>query len=259
MYSQATYSRGMTTGVVVLGMLLLAGVVVTAIIRDRIVNQPWREVSITGTGKVPYTPDEGTITLGVHVDNAATAQAALARLSETVGKVIPAITELGIPAEDISTQTYNLFPQYYYPEGGPSVISGYSADQQLVIKLTLQNGASDERIGKVIEAASAQGANQVLGVSFTASNIEDLQQQALLEAIEDAKGRAETTASAAGVTLKKVVSWWENPISVPGSPIPYYADGYGGGEMSYDMKGGVPVPVGSQEVIVQVNLNYSIK
>ncbi|MCR4274930.1 MAG: SIMPL domain-containing protein [Candidatus Campbellbacteria bacterium] len=258
MYSQPTYSRGMTTGVVVLGMLLLAGVITVAIIRDKIVAQDWQQVSITGTGKVPYTPDEGTVTLGVHVDNAVTAQAALTRLSDTIAKVIPAIVALGIPAEDISTQAYNLFPQYYYPEGKPAVISGYSADQQLSIKLTLQNGASDTRIGKVIETASAQGVNQVVGVAFTASNIEDLQQQALLIAIADAKGRAQETAEAAGVRLKEVISWWENPISVPGL-VPQYGGemgmGYGGG----DMKSSPMVSSGTQEVIVQVNLNYSIK
>lgn len=246
------------SAVAVIGMVLLAGVLTVALVRDRIVNQPWREVSITGTGKVPYTPDEALVTLGVHVDTAPTAQGALSTLSMNMERIIPAIKELGIPEENISTQSYNLYPQYYYPENRPAVISGYTADQQLNVKLTGDEGVSQDLVEKVIETASAAGANQIMGISFSVSNVEDLHQQALLLAIEDAKGRAQETADAAGVRLKKVVSWWENPISVPGQPIPYYG-GYGG-EMG--MGGGKDmsiVPSGSQEVIIQVNLNYSIK
>ncbi|QQR82846.1 SIMPL domain-containing protein [Candidatus Campbellbacteria bacterium] len=258
MYPHTRYTKGMTTGVVVLGMLLLAGVITVAIIREKLVAQDWQQVTITGTGKVPYTPDQAIITLGVHVDNAATAQAALTKLSDVTSKVIPALTALGIPTEDISTQAYNLLPQYYYPDGKPGAISGYSADQQLNVKLTLKNGTSDERVGKVIETANAQGVNQVMGVSFTASNVQDLQQQALLKAIQDAKSRAQTTAETAGVTLKKVVSWWENPINVPGLTNPQYS-AMGGGMGGGDAGVTPTVPSGTQEVIVQVNLNYSIK
>lgn len=256
----STPAKGLPkTAVAVIGMVLLAGVLTVALIRDRIVNQPWREISITGTGKVAYTPDEALVTLGVHIDNAPTAQDALSRLGKITDEVIPALAALGIPSENISTQSYNVFPQYYYPEGGPSRISGYSADQQIVVKATLSDTVDkNDFVSTIIETASAKGANQVIGVTFSVSNVEDLRQQALLLAIEDAKGRAEETAVAAGVELKKVVSWWENPISVPGQPIPYY-----GGEMGMGMGGGGmgagTIPSGSQEVIMQVNLNYSTK
>ncbi len=262
LYSTSFEKNLSKPAVVVIGMVLLAGVLTVAIIRDRIVNQPWREVSITGTGKVPYTPDEATVTLGVHVNTAPSAQAALNILSTNMEKIIPAIRELGISEENISTQSYNLYPQYFYPENRPAVISGYTADQQLTVKLTGDAGVSQDLVEKVIGVASAAGANQIMGVSFSVSNVEELRQQALLLAMEDAKSRAQETADAAGVRLKKVVSWWENPISVPGQPIPYYDGyGYGGGDMGMGGKGvgmGM-IPSGSQEVIIQVNLNYSIK
>ena len=63
-------------------------------------------------------------------------------------------------------------------------------------------------------------------------------------------------ADATGVELGDIISWWENPISVPGQPVPYYG-GYGG-EMVMDA-GGMNIPSGSSEVIMEVNLTYDTK
>lgn len=238
-----------------LGVVALATIIVIAIIQDAFTNQPWREISVTGTGKVEYTPDIARVSLGVNIESA-TAQSALTQLTATTDRVIPAIEALGIASENISTENLSLYPQYYYPSDRPSAISGYVANQQLTIEIPVNE--STDLVGKVIQTASAQGANQVLSVSFEASNIDDLRQQAVLLAIKDAEERAEEVANAAGIKLGNPVSWWENPISVPGDPVFRYQQGmygYGGG----DMGGVAMVPVGIYEVIMQVNLNYETK
>lgn len=242
-----------------LGIVALAAIIIVSITRDAFVNQPWREISVSGTGTVNYTPDTARVTLGVHVEST-TAQAALAQLTATTDRVIPAIEALGIAPENISTANLSLYPQYYYPSDRPSAISGYTADQQLIIEIPLAE--SHDLVGKVIQTASAQGANQVLNVTFEASNISDLRQEAVLAAIADARSRAGAVADAAGVKLGRVVSWWENPISVPGDPVfaqqQYGYYGYGG-DMGGMGGGGALVPTGVHEVIVQVNLNYETK
>lgn len=248
--------RGMTNGLVLLGMLLIAAIVVIALVRDRIVSQPYDQVSIIGTGKVEYTPDTALVTLGVHFESP-TAQGALTQMNTTIAKIIPAIEALGIPAENISTQNFSVYPQYYYPDGGPSRISGYTADEQLYVKIMATEGVSlEDSVAKVIETASTQGANQVLGVTFNASNLDALKQQARLLAIEDARSRAEQTADTAGVKLGKVIGWWENQLYIPGQPNPYYS-GYGG-----EMGGGSmspSVPTGTDEIIIEVNVNYRVR
>ena len=45
------------------GYVLLATIVIVAILRDRIVNQPQWQVSVTGQGKVAYQPDIAVVTL----------------------------------------------------------------------------------------------------------------------------------------------------------------------------------------------------
>lgn len=248
----STTQRAWITG---LSVVALAAIIIIAITQDAFTNQQWREISVTGTGKVAYTPDIARVSLGVNIEST-TAQSALAQLTATTDRVIPAIEALGIAPENISTENLSLYPQYYYPSDRPSAISGYIANQQLTVEIPV--GESTDLVGRVIQAASAQGANQVLSVSFEASNIEDLRQEAVLAAIADARERADEVAESADVKLGKVVSWWENPISVPGDPVFKYQQqgmyGYGG-----EMGGGAMVPAGIYEVIMQVNLNYETK
>lgn len=237
-----------------LGLVLLAGIIIVSIVRDRIVAQPYNQVQVTGTGKVEYVPDTAHITLGVHIEGA-TAQAALTQLNAITARVIPAVEALGIPKENIGTQNLSVYPQYYYPSDAPSAISGYTADQQLTIKIAMASSSAD-MVGQVIQTASVQGANQVQSVTFDVSNLSDLKQQAVIEAITDARSHAQTVADAAGVELGDIVGWWENPISLPGQPAPYYG-GYGGGEMMMDQS--MNVPAGTSEVIMEVNLSYETK
>lgn len=254
---QNTETRSISNSMIILGMILLAGIITAAILRDRIVNQPYREVSITGTGKVAYVPDIAKVTLGVHIERG-NAQAALSDMSATIERVISAVEELGVPREKIATHNLSVYPQYYYPSEQPGQISGYTADQQLTIEVAIASSAPDI-ISDVIQVASTQGANQVQSVSFDASNLADLKQQATIEALEDAKSRAKTLADAAGVRLGKVHGWWANPIAIPGQPIPY--DGYygRGGDAMMQSAGGTTVPSGTSEIVIEVNLNYGTK
>ncbi|MBP9772117.1 MAG: SIMPL domain-containing protein [Candidatus Pacebacteria bacterium] len=248
-------SQTKTSWLKALGLVLLAGIIIVSIIRDRIVMPSYNQVSVTGTGKVEYVPDTAHVTLGVHIEGP-TAQNALAQLNTITTNVIPAVEALGIPKEKISTQNLSVYPQYYYPEFGPSVISGYTADQQLTIKISTASSSADI-VGQVIQAASSQGANQVQSVTFDVSNLSDLKQQAVIQAIADARSRAQTVADAAGVKLGDVIGWWENPISVPGQPVPYYSDYGYGGDMA--MGEGMSVPAGTSELIMEVSLNYETK
>jgi len=236
-----------------LGMMLITGVVVVAILQQRIINNPQWTVSVTGRGRIEYVPDTTNVTMGVRVDRAETGEAALARLNDAMDKVFSAVQEIGIPKEDISTQNYSLYPEYDYIDG-KSELAGYSANQSITVKIKDVTEDSDT-VSKVIEEASKAGANQIQGVAFETSRSDELKDQARLEAIVDARAKSETMAQALGVKLGKVVGWWENIIAGPDAPNPYYGEasmGKGGG-------GSPQTPAGTQEIITEVNINYRIK
>lgn len=231
-------------------LLLLTGIVVVSIIRDRIVsNQQWT-VQVPGEGRMAYTPDVAKVTLGVQVDRVANAEQAMKELNDKIARIIKAVKDQGIADSEIKTENYNLNPITDYIDGRP-ITSGYSANEQLLV--TIKDISDNSRVGKIISAATGAGANQVNNIAFELSNMSQIKQEARIKAILDAKTKAQDLSQKTGVRLGKIVGWWEN------SPMPMY-DAKGG----VGMGGGVTpeaasVPSGTYEYVVEVNINYLVK
>ncbi len=241
--------------IMLVALVLVAGIVVVSILRDRIVSQQQWQVSVVGRGEVTYTPDIAKVTIGVQVEKVFSAEAALNQLNQTVDKVLAAVAKEGIDKADIQTQSYNLYPQYNYVDS-ISQLAGYGANQQLVI--TVKNLTPEANIiGKVIGVATQAGANQVNSITFESSKIDQYKQEARLKAINDARDKASALSQAAGVKLGKVVGWWENFVQGPDTN---YYDGKGGVGMGAGAAAPTAqVPVGTPKLIVEMNLNYQVK
>lgn len=236
--------------IIVLAMVLLTGIIVVSLLREKLVSNIQNQVNIVGVGKVVYTPDVAKVTVGVQVDRAQTAVLALQQLDGKMTAIIESIKKLGIEESQIITQNYYLAPQYDYVDG-QSIPAGYSANQQLVV--TINNvSQSTQTVQSLIKTVSESGANQIMGINFLASNLEDLKQQARVLAIKDAQEKAVVLAEAAGVKLDKIIGWWENYIS---SPEAYDYYGKGGAEQ---VQAGA-ITVGESEIKLEYNLSYRIK
>lgn len=242
-------------------IVLLSVVILVSILRERIVRENNDLVTVIGEGKISYQPDIATVTLGVQIDKAAKANDAINELSNLMNKITDSAKALGISVEDIQTQSYSLFPHYDYQEnnGLASKPSGYDANQQVIIKVRGVD-ANPGLVGSVIENASKAGANQVVGVSFDVSNLDELKQKARIEAINDARAKSVGLAKAAGIKrMGKVVSWYENVIKSPD----VQSSGYGmGGSESKATSNSVSVSPqvsgGTQEIIIEMGLNYRV-
>lgn len=242
------------TIVVIIGLVLLTAVIITAILRDRIVNQQFKNVTVTGQGKVSYTPDIAIVTLGVQIDKVAKPEEALNQLNVKVASIVKEIKTAGINPEDIQTQNYSLYPQYDYKDN-VSTVSGYNANEQLVIKVSGYD-KNPNKLSQVIAAASRAGANQVNNLSFDASNMNELKQQARIKAIEDAKLKSSALASTAGVELRDITGWYENLIN----PVPVYSSvDYGKGGIGAGAATPASTPAGDREVIIEIGVTYNIK
>ncbi|MFA5075940.1 MAG: SIMPL domain-containing protein [Patescibacteria group bacterium] len=250
--SCCSHWRSPKTWLAVLAVLMLGTVVIVAILRDRIVNQPQWQISVTGKAELYYQPDTANVNIGVQVDKAAKADDALKQLNEKMDKIYQALTNLGIAKEDIQTQNYSVSPQYDYLDNTTS-LSGYNANQTLTIKIKNVETSSD-LVAKVIEAATAAGANQINGVNFETSKLEELRQELRLKANADARNKAGAIADSLDVKLGDIVGWWENSYPIESSYYGYdKAMGIGGG-------GGSPVvPVGEQKLQTEVSISYKLK
>jgi uncharacterized protein YggE len=250
------------TVLIFVSLFLLAGIITVSILRERFVNKTDDVTTVIGRGKISYQPDTAVITLGVQIDKAFKAEEALNQLNNSMGAVVASAKALGIPEADIQTQAYSLSPHYDYQGsgGGTTIPSGYDANQQVTIKARGID-KNPNLVSNVIEKSSQAGANQVVGVTFDVSNLEELKQKARVEAIADAKSKSQGLAKAAGVrNLGRVVSWYENVIASPDNQNPYYSSGVGGGTDQAAKPAPAPqVPSGTQDIIIEMGLNYRIR
>jgi uncharacterized protein len=172
-------------------------------------------ISVQGTGQVSVQPDRGIVTIGV-ITQATTAQTAAQNNAATSSSVITALNGIGIDNSNIQTSYYYLSPQYSW-SSGVSTLTGYQVTNEFRVTV-VASGQTIQQLGtsiaKVIDTATASGANQIYGVEFTASSdaLQQAQLTALRDATLDASQRAHTIASALGVNITGVVSVTTNPV-----------------------------------------------
>ena len=170
-------------------------------------------LSVSATADATRVPDVATISTGV-VTQAADANAAMRANAVQMDKVMAAIRAAGIAERDIQTSGINLNPQYKYVENQPPSIVGYQASNNVNVKVR-----DLSRLGKVLDAFVANGANQVNGPSFEVDKPDEAYDEARLAALKKAQARADTYASALGLKVRRIISISEGGASLP-RPMP---------------------------------------
>lgn len=179
-------------------------------------------IAVQGTGEVDVQPDRGIVSIGVSTQ-ATTAQTAAQNNAITSNAVITALNGIGIDNSNILTSYYYLSPQYSY-SNGVSTLTGYQVTNEFRATVVASGQTIQQlgtAIGHAIDTATANGANQIYGVEFTASSdaLQQAQLTALRDATLDASQRAHTIASALGVNITGVVSVTTNPVYPQPQPI----------------------------------------
>lgn len=168
---------------------------------------------VTGEGRVEAAPDMAVIPIGVETA-AATAAAALADNNARIGAVIARLKAAGVADRDIQTSGLSLGPRYDYSAGsGSQKLAGYVAVNQVTVRVRAL-----DRLGVVLDAVVADGANQFAGISLALQDPGPQLDEARRRAVADARARAALLAEAAGVRLGPVLSITEG--SGAGQPLP---------------------------------------
>ena len=161
-------------------------------------------LSVEGQGQGTATPDMATVTIGVttRADDAAKAQNDNAWVAAQIQN---AVEGLGIAEKDIQTRNYSFYPNYSTEKNHQNEITGYTVNTSVVvvvrdIKLT----------GKVIDAALNHGANEISSLDFSASDTRAVRKEALLNAVQDARDKADVIAKGLGKRIVGIQSVSEN-------------------------------------------------
>ena len=163
-------------------------------------------------------------------------------------KVIASLKKLGIADKDLQTTGLSLQPNYtYLPNGGTPRLTGYTLSNAISVTVRDLN-----KLGDAIDGGLGAGATTLDGVAFRVDDPAKAEQQAREQAIAQAKAKAQTLASGAGVSITGVAS-----ISETASPVPYPMY-YGPMAAGIAKDVATPIQVGTNEVMVTVTVEYLI-
>ena len=157
-------------------------------------------LSISARAEASRTPDIATLSTGV-VTQAGDANAAMRANAEQMAGLMSAIKAAGIAERDVQTSGINLSPQYRYAENQPPVITGYQASNTVNLKVR-----DIGKLGQVLDALVASGANQINGPTFEIEDADAVQDEARAAALKKAQARAEIYAGSLGMRVRRIVS-----------------------------------------------------
>ena len=167
---------------------------------DGLPSSPYIEVN--GHGELHVAPDMAYVSLTLE-KTAMDAKAARADVESRAAKVIALARELGIADKDIKAPAVTVYPQYEWqqvpPGDGRQVLVGQHVTRS--ISLTLRDLS---RYGALADGLFAAGVTRLDNIVPDRSDRAELQRQALTQAVQDAHGKAEALAAAAGVNLGAV-------------------------------------------------------
>jgi uncharacterized protein len=198
------------------------------------------DLTVNGAGTVKTVPDRAEVSFGV-VSQAGTARGALAANMGEMRRVIDALRNAGVAADDIQTQQVSLSPRT--SENGERIV-GYTAQNSVAAQLR-----NLERAGAVIDAAVAAGANSVYGPSLARSDRSELYRAALRAAVADARAKAQALAGASNVSLGRVLNVVESGAAP--SPVPV-------AEAARAQDESTPIEPGTQTIEANVTVTFAI-
>jgi uncharacterized protein YggE len=178
-----------------------------------------------------------TLSLGV-MREASTASEAMQAVSEATSSVLDEITDAGIEARDVQTSSLTLNPVWDHGNSRPPSIRGYAASTMLSVRVRDLG-----ELGLLLDAVVGDGANQMNGLSFGIADSEAIEHEARADAVRQARAKAETLATAAGINL---------------GPIQSISEGGGGSAPAPLMRGAMleasAMPIASGELDIRVGV-----
>lgn len=194
-------------------------------------------------------PDRVYIDIGV-TTQAQRSQAATSQNAARISAVVAAVKRASGPTVQLTTTEYAVSPSYHYPRGGgtPTIV-GYTASN--VVRVRLDDLT---RIGRVIDAATEAGSNNVQDIRFALRDEQAARSEALRKAALNARQDAQALVDALGLRVVRILSVSEQSPRI--APAPVYPQ-------AMDMRlaaaaPATPVEAGSIDVNATVTLTVEV-
>lgn len=212
-----------------------------------------RLVTMTGYGSVQSAPDRAWITVGVEKRDPTT-KVAQEQTAVATDHILQRLKSLGIPENAIRTSSFNVSQDWEFQPQGRRTLRGYVVSNQMEIKLD-----DIAKLSAVIDGVIDAGANIIHGVRWDLKSRDKLEQQALAQAFDDARRRAQVIATAAKATLGPVYAVQESRAGQVRPTMVQFQSGAAGRGGAGAVADSIPVNPGELEIRAIVTVSFQIQ
>ncbi len=216
-------------------------------------------ITVNGNGQATLPPDVARVSFTVE-HTASTVADAQAATTKQANAVIDYVKGQGIADKDVRTLSYNITPQYAYPNPCPPgalcptynspKVTGYQVSES--VQVTLRDLS---KVGDLLGGLGKLEVQNVSGPSFALDDSTAGYAAARADAIAKAKAQATELAKELGVSLGKIVNFSESSGGYP-SPISY---GMAADTMVKTAAAPPTVPVGENTYNASISITYEIR
>jgi len=215
-------------------------------------------ITVQGEGQATLPPDVARVSFTVENTAPAVADAQAATTKQS-NAVLEYVKGQGVAEKDVKTLSYNITPQYAYPnpctgELCPAYnrspkVTGYQVSQ--TVQVTVRDLT---KVGELLSGLGKLSVQNVSGPAFALDDSTAGYDAARADAIKKAKAQASQLARELGVSLGKIVNFSESSGNVA-YPMMY---GLGGG-VSDKAVAAPTIPAGENTYNASVSITYEIR
>ncbi len=204
-------------------------------------------ITVSGSETVKVVPDMAQIRFGI-TTQAEDAKTCQDNTNKDLSRVLQFLKDSGIPDESVQNSNYGMNPIYDYSSGRTPV--GYEMQATILVSdVTLDQAAV------LLTACVDKGINNIDSISYTSSRYKECYEEALVQAIDEARQKAQALAEAGGCALGEVVRIQELSSRSAQYDSSYVARSANSGLMGADMV----IEPGQVSVEAMVSVDFAIQ
>lgn len=224
-----------------------------------------RTITVNGLAKKNIVPDEAHITVNLNARDMELTKAKHMH-DEKLRKLMALVADYRIDKRKVATQSSNVQPLYDYENNpttgqGTQVFKGYRV--QTNVDITVEDTSKVAKLmDNIMQAGFDKGLppewGQLINMYYTLSDPQKIQEEMLVEAIANARAKADRMAAAADAKVARVFQMNEgggfnyNPRPVPMMAMMRRAD-------AAIAKESIAPPAGEQEVQSTVTITFELE
>lgn len=154
-------------------------------------------IEVVGKARIMTMPNVATVTFAVET-NATKAQQAVGENAKRTDKLLNVLKDIGGQKVKIKTSGFTLTPVY-------DKDNKFRPRAYLVRNTVILETKEIEMVGTFIDEASQAGVSRIGSLTFSTDQEEQLRKEAAVRAVNQAQGIAADLATAAGLTIRKII------------------------------------------------------